>query len=704
MDQLQNTAHLRDYWNIVWRGRYTVLTVFLLAMALAVLRVSLATEYFQATAVLEIKPEGRTVLPGQEAWVGSEGRSWISEELYFNTQLQILQSRDLATRVYNKLPEDRKLRIADPDADPGGTLAGLVKVSPRVNTRLVELSVTHEDPELAALLANELAETFVDRNVEAALEAFDATMDEVDKSMKELERKLGEADVDSGEGETMFAPDDQRAILTQNLQKYHAERATIQVDLGSIKAELDGYERIRREGGDIMSLPRFAQDPVLQTLNATKLSIERDIERLSTEGKRERHPEALAKRRDLETVEKRMADQVELLADEMRENSRMLVARDRNLRNDIVRTEEQARKVDRAATRYEIAKTDVESKRRVYDIVAERIEELSMGATLMAQNNNVAVIDGALLPTSPVRPRKIMILAFGGFLGLVLGVGAVLFLDYLDNTIRTPEDVENSLGLNVLAIVPRFRGASANAVREAYQSLRTSILFSSRDLDHRVLLMTSAGPQEGKSSTVRNLAQSLAASGDSVVVVDCDLRRPTQHKQFEIPREPGLTNYLLSRDADAGYAPFARSIGAGNLRVFPCGPVPPNPTDLVGSPKFRDLIAQLRKDFDWVVIDSPPVASIADTIVLASVVDLLVLVIKHNQNDRDLIRRSLKRLSDVGVQVAGAVLNSMEMSGSYGSYYTAYDYYDEAKAGADTDSTGGEGPSPSAEETRRIAL
>jgi capsular exopolysaccharide synthesis family protein len=322
-----------------------------------------------------------------------------------------------------------------------------------------------------------------------------------------------------------------------------------------------------------------------------------------------------------------------------------------------------------------------------------------MSAALMAQNNNVAVLDDALVPTSPVRPRKLMILAFGGFLGFVLGVGAVLFLDYLDNTIRTPEDVENSLGLNVLAIVPRFRGASANAVREAYQSLRTSILFSSRDLDHRVLLMTSAGPQEGKSSTVKNLAVSLAASGDRVVVVDCDLRRPTQHKQFEVPREPGLTNYLLSRDPDTDYRVFTRPTKTASLVVLPCGPVPPNPTDLIGSPTFRKLLAKLRDDFDWVVIDSPPVASIADTIVLASLVDLLVLVIKHNQNDRELIRRSLKRLSDVDVRVAGAVLNSMEMTGSYGSYYTAYDYYDEAKV---ADETGGDKAADDA--GRRIAL
>jgi capsular exopolysaccharide synthesis family protein len=678
----QTATHLRDYWNIIWRGRFTVLAVFVLVVALAFLRVALATNLYEATALIEIRPEARRVLPGQEQWVGSESRSWIAEELYFNTQLEVLRSRDLAARVFAALPPDQKAMFGSEDDDRVGSLASTVRVSPRVNTRLVELRVTHEDPEFAAFLANELADAYVRRNVEEARESFDRIMDSIASSMTEFRGDLGDAnlgrlDAPSSSSETLYVPEDQREILTQALRKYNDELATIQLELGSLRAELEGYDRILDEGGDIMSLPRFSEDGVLQELSATKIAIERDLQRLAAEGKRERHPATIARQNDLRKVEEKIEEQVDVLAEEMRANLRLLNARAASLRSEIRRTEKRAYEVERASTEYELAKTDVESKRRVYDVVRERVEELSMGAKLIYMNNNVAVLDYALVPGAPVSPRRKLILAFGAFLGFVLGIGTVLFLDYLDNTIHTPEDIEQTLGLNVLSIVPRYKGSSQNAVREAYQSLRTSILFASRDLERRVLLMTSAGPQEGKSSTIKNLALSLATSGDRVVVLDCDLRRPTQHKHFEVPREPGLTNYLLLSGSDIDYTSYVRPTKLPNLSVMTCGPIPPNPTDLLGSAGFRTLVEHLKRDFDWVLIDSPPVASIADTVVLASLVDLMVLVIKHNENDRDLIRRSLKRLGDVDIRIAGAVLNSMDVGGGYGSYYTAYDYYDK---------------------------
>jgi len=447
-------------------------------------------------------------------------------------------------------------------------------------------------------------------------------------------------------------------------------------------------------------LPRFAQDDVLRELNATKVSLERDLERLATEGKRARHPDSLAKSSDLAKVEQKMDEQVEQTARGLQERYRLLRAREANLVQQVRNTERKAYRLEQVASEYELSRTDVESKRRVYDVVAETTEQLSVGAKLILMNNNVATLDRAIVPSVPVKPRKALIIGFGVITGFLLGVVGVLFLDYLDNTIRTPEDIEQSLGVNVLAIIPKFRGASANAIREAYQSLRTSILFSSRDLERRVLLLTSAGPQEGKSSTVKHLAQTLALSGEKVLVLDCDLRRPTAHKHMNVPREPGLTNFLLA-GPDASYRTFVRSTTTANLDVLTCGPVPPNPTDLVGSARFRSLVDTARQDYDWVLVDSPPIASIADTLVLASIVDFLVLVIKHNENDRDLIRRCLKRLRETDVRVAGAILNSMDMQGGYSYYYTAYDYGDRKTPDSGDAQGPGSSDRPEADESAR---
>jgi capsular exopolysaccharide synthesis family protein len=256
----------------------------------------------------------------------------------------------------------------------------------------------------------------------------------------------------------------------------------------------------------------------------------------------------------------------------------------------------------------------------------------------------------------------------------MFGVGSVLAINYFDNTIRTPEDVEQYLGLSILGIVPRFRETDSTPAREAYQSLRTSILFSSHNRERKILLFTSAGPQEGKSSTVAQVSRALASAGDRVVVLDCDLRRPTQHHHMQLSREPGLTNYLLE-GAEGNYEPYLHATDMPTLKVFTCGPIPPNPPELIGLAKFRNLLIDLKRQYDWVVVDSPPIASLADSVVLASMVDMMAVVIKHNQNDRELIRRGLKRLRDVNANVIGAVLNSVDMGKGSDYYYAGYYYY-----------------------------
>ena len=259
-------------------------------------------------------------------------------------------------------------------------------------------------------------------------------------------------------------------------------------------------------------------------------------------------------------------------------------------------------------------------------------------------------------------------------MGLLLGVGAALFLDYLDNTIHTPDEIEQFLGLSVLAIIPKFRSPEEHGAREAFQSLRTSILFSSGNREKRILLFSSAGPQEGKSGTVELVAKALASAGDTVVVVDCDLRRPTQHKHLDIPREPGVTNYLLD-GKDGEFEPFLQSTSTPNLFALACGPIPPNPPELVGTTKFKALLDTLKSRYDWVIVDSPPVANLADTVVLASVCDMMVMVIKHNENDRDLVRRCVKRLRDIDTDIIGAVLNAVDVQGSYYNKYYYGNYY-----------------------------
>jgi capsular exopolysaccharide synthesis family protein len=270
-------------------------------------------------------------------------------------------------------------------------------------------------------------------------------------------------------------------------------------------------------------------------------------------------------------------------------------------------------------------------------------------------------------------------MAVGLLLGLLLGVGAVFFLDYLDNTVRTADDVERYLKLSLLAIVPRESPDTDGAVREAYQTLRTGLLFSRKNKSQNVVLFTSTGPQEGKSCTTINLARTIAAAGERVLVLDCDLRRPTVHQRLSLDREHGVTNYILSNDGEdwRGYAkPVA---DRPNLYAMTCGPIPPNPAEVFAHERFRQLLDTVRTHFDWVFIDSPPVVSLADAVILASMADMVAFVIKHNETDKDLIRRCLQNLRRVNPNVIGAVLNNIDLDRSHYKdyYYVGYYYYGE---------------------------
>jgi len=359
----------------------------------------------------------------------------------------------------------------------------------------------------------------------------------------------------------------------------------------------------------------------------------------------------------------------------------LLEERQRYLRREIEAVQDSSLRVSRAESVYEGARTKAETNRRILDLIYKTMNEIQVGLSMLS--NNVSVLDDATIPRYPIKPRKKLNLLIGAVLGLFMGVAAAFFLDYLDNTFRTPEDVEKYLSLAVLGVIPKISGDDKlrhRTYREAYQSLRTSIIFSSKNRQRRVVLFTSTGPQEGKSSTVANLGRTLAAAGDKVLIVDCDLRRPTQHLIHGMERDHGVTNYLAAPIDSTDWSGYIKDGAPASLNVLTCGPIPPSPPELLSSERFTDLVAGLRDAYDWVLIDSPPATSLADATQLASVSDMLVLVIQHNTTDRDVTIKTLQRLRAVNPAVAGAVLNNVDLDRAYHKdYYYAGYYFDDGE-------------------------
>ncbi|MDH7487825.1 MAG: polysaccharide biosynthesis tyrosine autokinase, partial [Anaerolineae bacterium] len=296
--------------------------------------------------------------------------------------------------------------------------------------------------------------------------------------------------------------------------------------------------------------------------------------------------------------------------------------------------------------------------------------------------NVLTVVEPATVPTVPIGPKKTLTVLLAAAIGLILAVGAAFLLEYLDDTLKTPDDITQALGLSALGAIARIEGESLSEklvtaehpkspISEAYRVLRTNLQFSSVDRPLKTLLVTSANPIEGKSVTAANIAVVMAQAGHSVIMVDSDLRRPVLHKIFQIPNNEGFTNALLH--ANPSPVAYLQPTKVENLRVLTTGPLPPNPSELLGSARMKDLIEQLKSEADMVIFDSPPCLAVTDAAVLATQMDGTLLVVDAGVTRRELARRAVENLQKVGGHVLGAVLN--KLSARRGGYYYYHYYY-----------------------------
>jgi len=692
MDQGQNRAnssfreaHLRDYWKIVWQGRWTILAVFIVTVGATGVWTYMQTPIYRSTAIIEVQPQARRVLSGGDvSGLGAAGYGWLAEEKYHNTQIEIIRSRDVAHRVVRTLG-----LVAHPmfegTSDPARILAQMVQVDPRRDTGLLEISMVGADPDRITQWVNAVTQAYVDRNYEKARENIDKSIRAIRTQLAGLREDLSLAederiDALGGEDSEILNATSQEAIVTERLQSYNAELTAVRIQLSTLEGQLEQIHALQANGEELMTLSVFNNHATLLELQRTRAQLERELESHKVE-LGPSHPEYERKAAALSEAESEVRDRIRQIVTSLEAEFMMAQDKQAYLERQIRTAEEFSLTVAKATSHYELIKTDSETNKQIIDLIAMTMKEVQLNYELM--NNNVAILDSAVTPMYPIKPRKRTNLMIGAMFGLFLGLGVVFFLDYLDNTLRTPEDVEKYLGLTAIGVVPKIaesggEALAQRAVKEAYQSLRTSIIFSSKNRQRKVMLVTSTGPREGKSSTVANVARTLAAAGDRVALIDCDLRRPKQHVHHKLERDPGLTNYLAAPADDFDWGSRIQQSNPSNLHIFTSGPLPPSPPDLIGSERFKNLLDRMRETYDWVLLDSPPAASLADAPLLASLADMVVLVVQHNRTDRDHVIKTVQTIGAVNRNFAGVVLNNVDMDRTYHKdYYYAGYYYEE---------------------------
>lgn len=638
-------AHLRDYWKVVWQGRWTVAAVFLLVVGATAVWSFVQTPVFRATAIVEVQPQGRQIAAGQDvSGLGAAGYGWFAEEKYHNTQVEIIRSRDVARRVVERLA-----LATHPDfeeiADPVDNLRKRIRVDPRRDTGLIEISISGANPDEITQWVNTVAEVYVRRNLEKARTNMQDSIDAIQEQLDTFQASVADAEearILALSDNNIYDRENQEDILSLRLKTLNTSLTEVMIEKNRIQQSLDQIERLRARNGALLSSPELGEDDTLKELSRQRVDLERQLETAKVEF-RPGHPQYESIVSQLSKVDQSMQDRIALTFGALENQLLSKDQHEKYLRGEIRKAEEWSLQVSRATSRYEAVDTNAESKKTVVDLINKAMNEVTLGAQLMS--NNVSLLDAATPPRFAMKPRKKLNVMMGAFFGLFLGVAVVFFMDYLDNTFRTPEDLEKYLGLAVLGVIPRLNeeGMANRGVKEAYQSLRTSIIFSSKNRKRKVILITSTGPQEGKSSTVANLGRTLAQTGERVIVIDCDLRRPTQHAQMEAEREHGLTNYLSAPADSTDWRIYTKTAGPSNLHVLTCGPIPPSPPELLGSERFAELLTTLRENYDWILLDSPPASSLADAPLLAQLADMVVLVVQHNRTDRDLTAKSTLR-------------------------------------------------------------
>ncbi|MBI3447957.1 MAG: polysaccharide biosynthesis tyrosine autokinase [Acidobacteria bacterium] len=663
-----------DSWRILWGGRTTVLTTFIVIVTVGMVGTFLQAKIYRAAATLEIHARAQKVAPVADvSQIGTTEMGWSAEDRYFKTQLEVLKSRDVAERAFDQLGLKEHPRFKGIE-DPVGLFAKMLEIEPVADTGVVRLAMEGPDREETAAWVNAVADAYVQRNMDQAVQATRAAVDALLQEMEPWKKRL--ADTESkkfayARDQKVFVPEVERKSYDERLSQLEKDATTTQLHRLQLEAVFQKIKEIEQAGGTYQVIPQVAEDQVLRDLNKQRIDLETELKRLLVTYK-PGHFKVKEISSELDKLKQKIDSETERIISAIRTDYSLTQEREKDLRGAIDATKNEALTVSEKASGYTMLETEAAESKRIYDLMTGRIKEVDLNAALI--RNNVSVLDHAIVPRHPERPKKLLNLLLSIFLGLGVGVGLVFFLEYVDATVRSADMVERELGLRMLAIVPTNLPESAEAANEAFQSLRLAIQIESQEGDRRVLLVTSAAPAEGKSTVAAALARSLARGGDRVCLVDADLRRPSLHTVFSVPSSPGLGNVLAAGEAAPAWRTHLRDGDVGGLKLLPCGSLPPNPPELIASERFSALVKILKSEFDWVVIDSPPVVGLVDAVHVASLADLTLLVIRHASTDRDLVKNGIEGLRRAGGRIAGAVLNDVDITrgdarSSYGAVY-----------------------------------
>ncbi len=759
---------LYEYWRSVRKHMWLILGIVVLVTSLTAVYMSRQPDIFESVSRVQVDLETANnpaigALKGNSIYLNTP----LQDPTYFNTQITILTSSGLLTRVAKTLDLEHNESFLHPQSTRSRSLWESVKAvfggtrtqpTPRVpelnrlkpasllvddvaetnhfepyvemlqsqlsvkqlnDTRIIEVRFKHQDPEVAEKINNMVAETFVQSNLERKTETSNTAGDFLQKRIAELQSEIRHGEeqlINYAKNHQILSLDasqntvvDRLAGLNKQLLEAENERKTAEANYratlapGALEAQAESttnnpnssasateakIAELKQKRAQLL-LEYTEKYPEVKDLDQQIAMLEKQSEQLRT------HTQSVVKT-NLET------------------RFRQAQQKEQALRDAFDKQRGETLSQNEAAVNYRIIQQEIETNSALLDGLLQRAKENDV--ILAGTPNNIHIVDHASRPKAPVSPKRRQAIALATLFSLILGIALARYLDYLDDSVRTSDDVENFLRLPALAVIPSLGsftrrrllsaipgGAKKNGnhmgdelllnashrspLAEAYRQLRTSVLLSSAGGAPKTLLVTSSQPGEGKTTTVVNTAMILAQTGAKVVVIDADMRRPRLHSIFGLDNATGLSGLLASKMSDEEMLKTIQFHEESGLYVLTSGRIPPNPAELLGSDQIRSLIAVLRNEFTHIVIDSPPVASFTDGVLLSSVADGVLLVVHGGNASRHIVRRSKQLLADVGAKIFGVVLNNVAVSRQDYYYNRSYERYYYASAEEDEQAT-----------------
>jgi capsular exopolysaccharide synthesis family protein len=576
------------------------------------------------------------------------------------------------------------------------------------NTDLLQISVLSTNPEEAAKIANKIVEVYQDTRVleekEVLNRALASMNDEVAKQQKKVDDAAAEvARIRDEEGIVDLNPEgkeDAETPVNNMVLKQEGELNDAETKVAALSSQLQQIEKLK--GEDLMRMmPTLnIQDPTILKILPIYQEASAQEAMFLNSGLAENHPKVKALRATKEVYTKQLEEQVGIIRSGLERNLRTAQATRDELKRRLDELNQRQLTSKNNSANYSRAKNNYIKEKLLLDGVRTRAQTQTMEYAMPRMA--VSVKQVAEPPSYPARPRVGLNLALGALVGLVVGLGLAFFIEYLDTSVKTMEDVESLLGVPVLAIIPKnikllHKEPGDTPDAEAYRILRTNIEFNRKNPEANAISMVSGGPGEGKSTTLANLAFTSAQGGYTTLIVDADLRRPVQHSFFDLSNRIGLTNYLTT---DMRLEDVILPTSVENLSVLPSGILPSDAVGILNSQRMSDMIAELKTRFDIVFFDSPPMLGVSDASVLASEVDQSIMVVQHRRFPRAMLTRVKQAVLGVGGNLLGVVLNNVDLKHDQNYYYYTnyYGYYqprdketkrDSRKATASTSASNG---------------